>query len=186
MLVPEQNLHNLTLLSQASQDDRYQMAFPALTNKQQPIDRYNRGLHDLFLLFQDQWSAQQDWDFLQIRELAQEAGQMTTPPPDLSADRWHDLVDKIQQADRDTCDSFADLQAHFSEKTRPPTEPQAFLDWFYHYLPYLTLGLESYTEGRKRLNWFMDQLPDESVREPLEYFAQRKLLSWHIQAEQSC
>lgn len=185
MSVPAQNLRNLELLSQASQDDRYQMAFPALTNKKQPIDFYNRGLRDLFFLFQDQWTAETDWDFLQIHDLAQQANQITAPPHDLSSAQWDDLVSKIQEADQETYDSFAELQDHFTHKTQPPTDPQKFLDWFYYYLPYLTLELESYEKGEERLKWFMQQLPDDSVQEPLEHFAQRKLLQWYIQSGQT-
>ena len=181
MLIPEQNIRNLTLLSQASQADRYQMAFPALTNPQQPIDFYNRGLRDLFLLFQDSWTEERDWDFLQIHDLAAQAKQVKTPPHDLSPAHWNDLVNKIEQADQATFDSFAQFQEHFTHNTQPPIDPQAFLDWFYHYLPYLTLQLTSYDEGRERLKWFLQHLPDDSVKEPLEHFAQRRLLQWHAQ-----
>lgn len=180
MRIPAKNLANLHLLShpEINQDYRLQVAFPALTNQDQPIDLYNRGLRDLFLLLTGDWSENMGWSFVEIHQLAQQAkGVRHEPPLGVPAEQWESLCDLIQTADKETLDSYA----AFTEYTQKPAEPDDFLIWFYHHLPYMTLGLDSYEEGKQRLIWFMQDLPDMSLEESLRDFGLRELLHWWVE-----
>ena len=177
----EQHITNLRLLSKMSLAYRLDMAFPALTNQKQPIDQYNRGLRDLFFLLKDEWFAAPDWLFIDMPELATQAAESLDPPLDIPPNKWAVLREAIILANQDTFISYADFQHNVSR----PTAPDEFVDWFYHYVPYLTLGLSSYADGRDRLAWFLKGSPDHSARGSLRDFGYQALSRWRAEPANS-
>lgn len=143
------------------------------------IAERNRAARDAFLILLGEWKVEKEWPFTAILELEKEAKQ-TTPPPSLTnAELWNDVKAAIEERARKTPKSFEDLQQNFPA----PKDIDGYFNWFYDYIPYLTLGLDANSQqdwknALKRLRWMLEQSPDNEIFESLEDQALSHLLLW--------
>ena len=143
----------------------------------QDVAYRNRGLYDAWRLLRDEWNADPQWEFTRLRDLPADLPFPAEVPKDLQ----QRLAEALAQAVAETPASFEDLQAQHPD----PTDTAAYMDWFYRYVPYLTLGLIPGETGAaaagERLKWFCDQLPEgeQVLREAVEDYGWRHFLGWY-------
>ncbi len=137
----------------------------------------NRGLYDAWRLLRSEWTDDPHWEFTRLRDLPTDQPFPDAVPTDLQ----EQIAQALKQAITETPGSFEELQSQ-----RPdPTDTGTYMDWFYRYVPYLTLGLTpdatGLTSARARLRWFLEPLPEdeEILRTEMLRRGQRYIDDWY-------
>lgn len=181
-VVTENYLDKLRLVAGTSPSYRQQVV-KRLYNRGGTIESKNRVLRDIYHLFKGDWLDHPDlnWRFINIDALI-EPDDEKHAPGQIKETNWKELLSKIDEAKQQTFPDFETLQKTFT----PIDDPQDYLDWFFLYLPYLTLNIpatkDGWTSALKRLEWFLTQIPhDQGCPEELLWDHARLYLSeWYI------
>jgi hypothetical protein len=136
----------------------------------------NRGLYDAWRLLRSEWTDDPQWEFTRLRDLPADQ-----PLPDeVPTELQEQIARALKQAIAETPGSFEELQSQ-----RPDlSDTGTYMEWFYRYVPYLTLGLAPDATGlasaRARLRWFLEPLPEdeEILRDAVLRRGQRYIDDW--------
>ncbi len=139
----------------------------------------NRATRDAYLILLGDWKEEKEWPFTGILEL-EEQTRTIQPPSSLSdPELWKRVTSAVEERAKKTPRSFEELQ----EKFPAPEDIGDYFEWFYTYIPYLTLGLDAASEqdwrkALERMRWMLNQSPEQEVFESLEDEALSYLIQW--------
>ena len=163
----------------ADTDSQFRMhAVQSLLNLGQTIESNNRGLRDGYFLLRGELSdnMEPEWEFTQITDLDTDI----LIPEKIELKSWSKLIELIKKAKQQTPSDFDVFKRQFKEHQ----DSEAYLAWFYKYVPYLVAGLvpnkDNWLKARKRLDWFLSTAPNEGCpQELLEDHALLYITMWY-------
>lgn len=179
MKIPEEYLRDMAEIAHTDLAYRCHVA-ERLLARNGDVLWWNRSLYDAVRLLQEEWSANPEWSFLDLRELHPEQLELPQELEEKDPGLRERLLDDLREAIQHTPESFEALR---DDPNRPQgTEPDRFMEWFYRYAPYLTVGLtpdrQGFDTAVERLRWFETQLEDEILRDAVLSYGKNILFEW--------